>query len=132
MNAEHDPRVADIVLGSFNEHGIRQGVPPRDVALIAKRLSQKFSIRINSDGKTSLEDLILTGEEVQKLNEFASQVAGSLDCKIIAIEGCQSCTNGSYGWRKCWYVRWGNLVQTTCGPQCWTCWVEQAYCVDDA
>src|SRR5579871_2107410 len=51
--------------------------------------------------------------ELGKLDAFAAHVSGDRDCQINAIYGCRSCCNApSDG---------GNLVDSTCGWQCWTC-----------
>lgn len=54
----------------------------------------------------------LTVEERSELDAHAASVAGVHQCEVIYIDGCGSCCNDE---------KKANLVETDCGPQCWTC-----------
>jgi hypothetical protein len=84
-----------------------RGDPPENIKKLAAQISA------NKRGEQSIAAKDIPAEILKELNEYCRQISKNKDCSIIALYGCRSCCNdGQYG---------GNLVNTSCGWQCWTC-----------
>ena len=115
----------DVSIPRTTDEGYLCGKPTGEVAQLLRRLRQQARKKVidEPDVKFPLHDL--TADEMQVLHDFASQVAGKTDCKVRSIDGCHSCFMGSFGaGRGTRCDRWGNLVQTDCGVQCWLCSID--------
>ena len=115
--------LSEVPLPEKDEAGNPVGRPDGKVREILRRL--RGSSRI-AQPDTPLPISQLSANDMAVLNAFASQLAGGRDCTVRSIDGCHSCSCGSYTIPHDGGIcdKWGNLVHTDCGLQCWLCSVE--------
>lgn len=112
-------------LPKTNDEGQLCARPTGEAARILRslRVRARKKVIAEPDAKFPIQEL--SDADMAVLNAFAAQVAGKTDCKVRSIDGCHSCFMGtSTAGHHTRCDRWGNLVHTDCGLQCWLCAVE--------
>lgn len=110
----------EIVEGELNEAGQICGKPPAEVNTILKRLMGTIMVSLSGEIQSLSADRI-SSEDLEILNGYAAKLGKSANCTIRAIYGCGSCIKGVIIHHGEVTTRYGNWVETDCGPQCWYC-----------
>jgi hypothetical protein len=119
------PNLAELSIPEKSDEGYPAARPDGEAKQILKRLRRSARVKFIAEPTTKLPISELSTSEMDVLNAFAAKVAGRADCKIRSIDGCHSCYLGRVGTGhggSC--DKWGNLVHTDCGLQCWLCAIE--------
>lgn len=94
-------------LGANGGHHVHvHAVPPANVREVVQRLIS------HKGAKEFVARAEIAAPDLKTLDAYARENVGGKDCQVNAIYGCGSCCNGDY---------YSNLVDTTCGWQCWVC-----------